>query len=553
MNFKTVRVKMIILFILGCISHQLSAQVKFKEASLKAAKAKIAQAESPYVIYFAGVWCPSCQLMEETTFNDEKLGDQIQKNYLAYKVNVDSEEGKKWMNEYAVSCLTTTIFYSAESQLLERLEKPITSTELLAMTTDNGFRSSSLIAQNLANPKAEDNPASNINVNPQNTQLSGLAENTSRESVDPQTSNLSDKIAKNSAVANGPNNRIKSNQLSNQNRSLSGNLANKNSLNSSNPNSLASSTLASQNNSNTLALNISEDRKLANQEGMFNASKNRIDDKANYINSGISSANKSAKNSRARYSSAASSNGNFARQTAKNEGANTQEIASFNELLEELDMEINQLKGLGQSAKTGKTNIDLSFNGVNSNGSSSLNNNDSETFLSPSTDNLMAQISACKSLLTDAKSLDKLIGILENYQQLLIKMKATQIQLAQQARPSEYKNPNKVATSQRTVNVNSDIFIRNQQIINHLKLSPPVKNGNQYIVQIGKYSNVRNAERLVQIIQNKYDYPIKVLIENKNNRPIQTVYLGEFKTQEEAIAANKNLQWIKRKGIVKRF
>lgn len=72
-------------------------------------------------------------------------------------------------------------------------------------------------------------------------------------------------------------------------------------------------------------------------------------------------------------------------------------------------------------------------------------------------------------------------------------------------------------------------------------------------MQIGKYSNVRNAERLVQILQDKYDYPIKVLIENKNNLPLQMVYLGEFKTHKEALAANENLKWIKRKGIVKRF
>jgi len=58
---------------------------------------------------------------------------------------------------------------------------------------------------------------------------------------------------------------------------------------------------------------------------------------------------------------------------------------------------------------------------------------------------------------------------------------------------------------------------------------------------------------LVQKIQDKYDYPIKVDIQKQGNTPVQIVYIGEFATKSEAIAANENLKWINRKGIVKRF
>lgn len=72
-------------------------------------------------------------------------------------------------------------------------------------------------------------------------------------------------------------------------------------------------------------------------------------------------------------------------------------------------------------------------------------------------------------------------------------------------------------------------------------------------MQLGKYQNIRNVERLVQHIQDKYDYPIKIHIQQKGDVPVQIVYLGEFKTEAEAIAANENLKWIDRKGVVRQF
>jgi cell division septation protein DedD len=93
----------------------------------------------------------------------------------------------------------------------------------------------------------------------------------------------------------------------------------------------------------------------------------------------------------------------------------------------------------------------------------------------------------------------------------------------------------------------------NKQVIGHLNLPKSEKKGNKYIVQIGIFQNVRNVEWLVQAIQRKYDYTLKVFTENKKNGPIHTVYFGEFDTKEEAIEANKSLAKMHRKGIVKKF
>lgn len=574
MNVKTVRVKIIILFVLGCISHQLFAQVDFEETNLKTAQSQIAATQTPYLIYFSGVWCPSCQLMEETTFTDQKLGDQIQENYLAYKVDVDSKEGKKWMKEYAVTCLPTTIFYSANGQLLERLEKPITSTEMLAMTTESGYKNSSLIAKN-SQHNAVENSSLHPNSSAKNPKIGELADHSTTGTNNPPNGNgsslNSDEKTELSNVENSSNPSTSSstntsdlayaNKMNPKNAEHSTNIdllsqnevidgitnLNSNDINGNNtPSKYGDSSTQFSKNKGKLGFENSLSSNEANR-----SSNSKVDDQYASNTTNISTKNATPNSTFRGYTNTAANTGNFS----------TASIANFSNLIEELDAEINELKALKQSSTSDHTKSKSNsnnpiFNGVNSNGAAYLDSENATTFLSPSTDNLMAQISACKALLTDVKSLDKLIGILENYQRLLKEMRAAQVQLAQQAIPSERKTPSSSPNAKSTKSNNKnqvDLFALNQQIINHLKLKKPIKNGNQYIVQIGKYSNVRNAERLVQIIQDKYDYPIKVLIENKNNLPIQTVYLGEFKTQKEAIAANENLKWIKRKGIVKRF
>lgn len=94
---------------------------------------------------------------------------------------------------------------------------------------------------------------------------------------------------------------------------------------------------------------------------------------------------------------------------------------------------------------------------------------------------------------------------------------------------------------------------RKKKIIDYLKLEPPIQNDQHYIVQIGEYLNIRTVERLVQQIQHRLDYPVKLFLKKDGNTPLQIVYLGEFKTQKAAIAANQNLGSIQKKGVVRKF
>ena len=400
-----------LLGIFCCLVASISAQVAFQETSFSNAQIIIEQEKLPYIIYFYGDWCPSCQLMEETTFKNKKVRNRIDENYVVFKVNADSERGKEWMNIYGVTSVPTTLFYNQDNYLLNKLATPVTVTDFLKLTQDLGKIS----------PKATNN-----------VQLSTLA-------------------VKNKTV------------------------------NSTSP-----------------------------RKRIINSSPKNL----------------------------------MARENLK-------------ETIMALDVEIQTLKDLIKK-ETRNNNISIAANKVVSRGqktndftpkgSNQLSNNHSF----PTVENLTAQIESCKSLLTGGKNIQRLVHILEDYQTLLVLQQTKELSQTNNAIPAKHKASIVKSIAKKPTKYENK-YAYNQAIIQYLKLAPPIKQGNQFIVQIGKYENIRNAERVVQKIQDKYDYPIKIDIQKKGDTPVQVVYIGEFKTQKEAIAANENLKWIDRKGIVKQF
>lgn len=437
MTYSSIKKSISLLSIISLLCVTLSAQVAFQETSFANAQVIIQEENLPYIIYFYGKWCPACQLMEETTFKNKKINNRIEKNYVVFKVDADSERGKEWMGIYGVNSTPTTLFYNKDSYLLNKLKSPINAVDFLKITADLG--------------------------------------------------------------------RTSTNQI------------------------------------------LSEPMMASRKTPKKNASFSQLTKKR------------------------------IVNKTPKKQLVND----NLATIIAAIDTEIHELKGLlGHSEKLTASTNTLNTLPYNDNLTAKGRNIMSSSTAYPSIEVLTSQIAACKSLLSGHKNIQHLVDILEDYKLLLgatspkqvlqkeILVTTTPTQVTKKAVvvtiPSKqltkkatvvvtpYKAPSKKVVAKKVSNYQR-LYTNNQQIIKYLKLAPPVKRGNQFIVQIGQYQNVRNAERLVQNIQDKYDYPIKVHIQKKGDKPVQVVYLGEFKTKEEAIAANENLKWINRKGVVKQF
>ncbi|MEM1123179.1 MAG: thioredoxin family protein, partial [Bacteroidota bacterium] len=415
MDFKNISQVLILILFSVTFNVYSAAQVNFESLHAHNTLTQLATNQVPYFIYFSGVWCPSCQLMEETTFQDKKLGDQIQKNYKAYKVDVDSKEGKELMAKYAVTCLPTTIFYDETGALLERVEKPIISTELIAMTAGAVFQTTDMLASTLGTRKYK-NP-------------------TDRRAND--NSPATDQTAKISLGSPVENNGINRNDRYSQNKDFSNrksrmpNIGDNPYNHSENLTSINPRISDTNNNSN--AQNDPTADRPETVSYSTELSNGRSKNASGFSDQNVKGETYPSSNSG--YTS--SNNGRFTESRPNNLPSKTTQAAyrqnnhfttenslignDYQALLLELDVQIKELKTLSNLAQLTETNqpSDQHFTSPRSGAVNNTTKVTSATFLAPTTYNLATQIAACKSLLTNSNSLEKLIGILEEYQTLL--------------------------------------------------------------------------------------------------------------------------------------
>ncbi len=69
-------------------------------------------------IHFSASWCRYCVMMDEKTFKEPSVIEQLSKNYISVKVDCDIE--KKTALEYSVRGLPDNIFISEKGEVLYR-------------------------------------------------------------------------------------------------------------------------------------------------------------------------------------------------------------------------------------------------------------------------------------------------------------------------------------------------------------------------------------------------------------------------------------------------
>jgi thioredoxin 1 len=69
--------------------------IDFFKGNYKEALAKAKQENKPLFLYFTASWCGPCQYMQQYIFPDVGLTAYIKQNYIALKLDIDTEEGKR--------------------------------------------------------------------------------------------------------------------------------------------------------------------------------------------------------------------------------------------------------------------------------------------------------------------------------------------------------------------------------------------------------------------------------------------------------------------------
>ncbi len=139
-NLNTILTQLFVILLLGAFSQgTLSAQyenqgLKFSKAKkLKKVLKKAKKNDQMVFVDFTAEWCVPCQIMEESTFLDFHLGNLYNDNFINYKLDIDSKEGKKFKKKYAITFLPSFMYFdqNGEPQMKEHGSKTVE--ELMAM------------------------------------------------------------------------------------------------------------------------------------------------------------------------------------------------------------------------------------------------------------------------------------------------------------------------------------------------------------------------------------------------------------------------------------
>lgn len=112
------------IFALGALllANQMSfAGIEFQELNFNQALEK-ARAENKlvFVDVFA-VWCGPCKYLSAEVFTDEALGDYINANFIAIKIDGEKADGPDLMLQYEISAYPTMLFVTPDQELRKQL------------------------------------------------------------------------------------------------------------------------------------------------------------------------------------------------------------------------------------------------------------------------------------------------------------------------------------------------------------------------------------------------------------------------------------------------
>lgn len=110
-----------------------SNKVKFFAGSFEHAKTKAGSEGKLFFVEFYADWCTPCKWMDKTTFRNEGVISQLNNNYVALKLDIESGEGHDLKHQYEVNILPTILIFNSQGRMIERIEKTLSSESMISM------------------------------------------------------------------------------------------------------------------------------------------------------------------------------------------------------------------------------------------------------------------------------------------------------------------------------------------------------------------------------------------------------------------------------------
>ncbi|RYU95571.1 thioredoxin family protein [Emticicia agri] len=97
-----------------------SGEVRFYDGSYDELLRESKKLKKPIILDFWATWCIPCRKMEKETFADPDFAAYINKNFLVYKVNIDTFDGMDIADRYNIDAYPTLVLLDSKNKYINR-------------------------------------------------------------------------------------------------------------------------------------------------------------------------------------------------------------------------------------------------------------------------------------------------------------------------------------------------------------------------------------------------------------------------------------------------
>lgn len=96
------------------------SEVRFYDGSYDELLRESRKQKKPIILEFWATWCIPCRKMENETFANPEFAAYINKNFLVYKVNIDTFDGMDIADKYNIDAYPTLIQLDSKNKYVNR-------------------------------------------------------------------------------------------------------------------------------------------------------------------------------------------------------------------------------------------------------------------------------------------------------------------------------------------------------------------------------------------------------------------------------------------------
>jgi thiol-disulfide isomerase/thioredoxin len=98
----------------------LLSEVRFYDGSYDELLRESRKQKKPIILEFWANWCIPCRKMDNETFANPDFASYINKNFLVYKVNIDTFDGMDIADKYNIDAYPTLVLLDTKNKYINR-------------------------------------------------------------------------------------------------------------------------------------------------------------------------------------------------------------------------------------------------------------------------------------------------------------------------------------------------------------------------------------------------------------------------------------------------